>query len=128
MLLRPEARQVFVDLEYAGDAVKRMNVSSRCCVSPSVSLLRYEVQYGSDDQFLAARILFLLTYGTTLDLNTLNAKNNLAEAINDVGRFPETASLTTNPQRLSSDMPTLLETTEEKRLDHRWKPLHYVRS
>ncbi|KAI1094127.1 guanine nucleotide exchange factor [Rostrohypoxylon terebratum] len=64
LLLKQETRQVFVDLGYEAKACEKLISDNR------------------DDEFLASRIIFLLTYGTTTKLVDLIDKHHLADAIN----------------------------------------------
>ncbi|CAK1354366.1 unnamed protein product [Cercospora beticola] len=63
-LLHEPSRQVFVDLGYAHKAADRLTVDDH------------------DDEFLIARILFYMTYNTTLDFQILLDQHSLAENIN----------------------------------------------
>ncbi|KAF2092121.1 hypothetical protein K490DRAFT_70794 [Saccharata proteae CBS 121410] len=63
LLLQPQTRQIFVDLGFADKAAERLKVDNR------------------DDEFLASRILFLLTYETNLDFDKLVKENNLVDTI-----------------------------------------------
>lgn len=63
-LLNESSRQTFVDLGYAPKLSDRLKVDNR------------------DDEFLASRILFLLTYNTKVDFDKLVEHNHLAESIN----------------------------------------------
>ncbi|KAF2874501.1 guanine nucleotide exchange factor [Massariosphaeria phaeospora] len=74
-LLVPKTRQILVDLGYAPEAADRLKNET------------------IDDEFLAARILFLMTYETDLDYEKLVAENHLAESIN--------AALTRHAKRYS---------------------------
>lgn len=62
-LLHEPSRQVFVDLGYAPKVAERLKVDHR------------------DDEFLASRILFLLTYNTNLDFEELINQHQLAESV-----------------------------------------------
>ncbi|KAM3415466.1 hypothetical protein BST61_g8987 [Cercospora zeina] len=62
-LLHEPSRQVFVDLGYGPKAAARLTVDD------------------PDDEFLIARILFYLTYNTTLDFQILLDQHGLAENI-----------------------------------------------
>ncbi|KAI1445867.1 guanine nucleotide exchange factor [Annulohypoxylon stygium] len=64
LLLKEETRQVFVDLGYEAKACEKLKSDNR------------------DDEFLASRIIFLLTYGTNTKLVDLIDKHHLADAIN----------------------------------------------
>ncbi|TID20883.1 guanine nucleotide exchange factor [Venturia nashicola] len=64
LLLRPETRQLLVDLGYAPKAAEKLKTDN------------------SDDEFLLSRILFLMTYGTTANYQELIKKNRLADNIN----------------------------------------------
>lgn len=63
-LLNEASRQTFVDIGYAPKAGERLKVDDR------------------DDEFLIARILFLLTYNTRVNFEELIDQTNLAESIN----------------------------------------------
>ncbi|KAF5017730.1 hypothetical protein F66182_10328 [Fusarium sp. NRRL 66182] len=65
MLLKPEMRQMFVDKGYTHNACKQLGTGD------------------FDDEFLNSRILFLLTYGTNIDLKELIEKEQLADRIVD---------------------------------------------
>ncbi|KHN96894.1 Guanine nucleotide exchange factor, Ric8 [Metarhizium album ARSEF 1941] len=60
MLLKPETRQIFVDQGYAAQACDRLNTGNW------------------DDEFLLSRVLFLSTYGTSIDLPDLIENHELA--------------------------------------------------
>lgn len=62
-LLNEECRQTFVDVGYAPKAADRLKVDDR------------------DDEFLISRMLFLLTYNTQLDFESLIKNNGLAISI-----------------------------------------------
>lgn len=64
LLLRPETRQILVDLGCAPKAADKLKTDN------------------SDDEFLLSRILFLMTYGTTANFQELIKKNRLADSIN----------------------------------------------
>jgi hypothetical protein len=63
MLLKPETRQTFVDLGYEPKACSKLKTDSW------------------DDEFLISRLIFLTTYGTSIDLPKLIEKHQLAESI-----------------------------------------------
>ncbi|KAK3110048.1 hypothetical protein LTR53_016073 [Teratosphaeriaceae sp. CCFEE 6253] len=63
-LLNEPCRQTFVDLGYAPKASERLKLDN------------------SDDEFLVARILFLLTYNTRVDFEQLVEQNALADSVN----------------------------------------------
>jgi hypothetical protein len=65
LLLRPETRQILVDLGCAPKAAEKLKTDN------------------SDDEFLLSRILFLTTYGTTANFQELTTKNKLADSINN---------------------------------------------
>ncbi|KAF4955004.1 hypothetical protein FSARC_11962 [Fusarium sarcochroum] len=65
MLLKEDLRQVFVDEKYAPYACKELKSGNY------------------DDEFLNSRILFLMTYGTTIDLKELLEEHKLADRIID---------------------------------------------
>ncbi|QDS72244.1 hypothetical protein FKW77_005776 [Venturia effusa] len=64
LLLRPETRQILVDLGCAPKAAEKLRTDN------------------SDDEFLLSRILFLMTYGTTANFQQLITKHKLADSIN----------------------------------------------
>ncbi|KAF2468540.1 uncharacterized protein BDR25DRAFT_265275 [Lindgomyces ingoldianus] len=64
LLLQPKTRQSLVDLGYAPKAAEKMKSENY------------------DDEFLLSRILFLMTYDTTLDYEKLVNEQQLAESIN----------------------------------------------
>ncbi|CAG8953904.1 hypothetical protein HYFRA_00010865 [Hymenoscyphus fraxineus] len=69
MLLKPETRQMLVDLGYMSKACGKLKNDSR------------------DDEFLVSRIIFLTTYGTTIDIAKLIDEDQLAEYIcQNIGR------------------------------------------
>lgn len=63
LVLKEQTRQMFIDLGYEGKACEKLKVDDR------------------DYEFLCSRLLFLTTYGTSVDLNVLIEKHKLAEAI-----------------------------------------------
>lgn len=63
LFLKPEARQIFVDLDYGAKACNRLQNDNR------------------DDEFLVSRLIFLTTYGTSVDLGTLITQHQLAETV-----------------------------------------------
>ena len=63
-LLDEACRQTFVDIGYAPKAAERLKIDNR------------------DDEFLISRMLFLLTYNTKIDFETLVEQNQLADSIN----------------------------------------------
>ncbi|KAM5343041.1 hypothetical protein ACJ41O_014007 [Fusarium nematophilum] len=65
MLLKADTRQVFVDKGFAPRACDELKTEN------------------SDDEFLISRIIFLSTYGTTVDLKELIDKHHLADRIID---------------------------------------------
>ncbi|KAH7153147.1 guanine nucleotide exchange factor [Dactylonectria macrodidyma] len=65
MLLKPETRQIFVDMDFAPRACKELKTDS------------------FEDEFLISRILFLSTYANKIDLKELVDKHRLAERIID---------------------------------------------
>lgn len=64
LLLNVPARQIFVDLGYAPRAAERLKVDS------------------VDDEFLVCRIIFLLTYDTNINFETLVNEHGLANSLN----------------------------------------------
>ncbi|SMR50857.1 unnamed protein product [Zymoseptoria tritici ST99CH_1A5] len=94
--LNEPCRQTFVDLGYAPKAAERLKVDNR------------------DDEFLVARMLFLLTYKTKIDFGALINQHQLAESINQhiarhAKRFskPERTSSATSPMHDMSMTETL---------------------
>ncbi|KAF8856099.1 hypothetical protein BDZ45DRAFT_675764 [Acephala macrosclerotiorum] len=63
LLLKEKTRQIFVDLGYEQRACNKLKNDSR------------------DDEFLVSRIIFLTTYGTTIDIEKLIDQYHLAENI-----------------------------------------------
>ncbi|KAK3694631.1 guanine nucleotide exchange factor [Podospora appendiculata] len=63
MLLEPKARQIFGKLGYEAKACSKLKNDSR------------------DDEFLASRVIFLTTYGTSIDLPGLVEKHHLADIL-----------------------------------------------
>lgn len=63
LLLRPETRQIFVDLGFEPQACLQLKNDHR------------------DDEFLISRILLFTTYGTTIDLQKLVDEHHLASTI-----------------------------------------------
>lgn len=63
LLLKPETRQMFVNLGYEAKVCNKLKSDNR------------------DDEFLISRILFLTTYGTNTNLVGLIDKHHLADAI-----------------------------------------------
>lgn len=65
MLIKPEARQIFVDLGYESKACEQLKRDTW------------------DDEFLCSRVIFLATYGTSIDLAKLVDEYGLAKTITD---------------------------------------------
>lgn len=63
MLIKPEARQMFVDLGYEPKACAQLKRDTW------------------DDEFLVGRVIFLTTYGTNVDLSKLIDEYGLAETV-----------------------------------------------
>jgi hypothetical protein len=63
LFLKPETRQIFVDLGYEAKACDKLKKDNR------------------DDEFLVSRLIFLTTYGTTVNLVTLIDEYGLADTI-----------------------------------------------
>lgn len=86
MVLKPEARQVFVDLGCETKACSKLKTDS------------------PDDEFLVSRVIFLTTYGTSIKLPELIEQHGLADSIihnlsRHAARFStaNTTSTTPNP-------------------------------
>ena len=63
LLIKPETRQIFVDLGYEAKACSKLKSGN------------------VDDEFLVSRIIFLTTYGTNVNLQTLIDQHHLADAV-----------------------------------------------
>ncbi|KAK7953421.1 hypothetical protein PG996_014312 [Apiospora saccharicola] len=63
MLLKPDTRQMFVDLGFESKACNQLKNDNR------------------DDEFLVSRVIFLTTYNTTVDIEALVDKHNIAGII-----------------------------------------------
>lgn len=75
MLLKPETRQMFVDQGYPTQACNHLETGSW------------------DNEFLLSRILFLSTYGTSVDLADMIENHQLAEhMVNNLGRHVKSLS------------------------------------
>lgn len=86
-LLNEPSRQTFADLEYPSKAAERLKIDNR------------------DDEFLISRILFLLTYNTTVDFDLLISKHNLTESINQhISRHSKTYSKSGRRKSVNSPM------------------------
>ncbi|KAI9818712.1 MAG: hypothetical protein M1832_004188 [Thelocarpon impressellum] len=68
LFLVPATRQTFVDLDFGGRATERLSASE---------------SGDRDDEFLLSRILFLATYGTSMDFDSLVDRFGLAKRINE---------------------------------------------
>lgn len=93
LLLVPALRQIFVDLGNASKATNLLAVSELVFLDSCVWAIltsgffffRLLMQkLSSDDEFLASRLVFFTTYGTTIDLNDLIDKHELASNVNKV--------------------------------------------
>jgi hypothetical protein len=96
MLLKPETRQVFVDEGFAPKACNKLKGDNW------------------DDEFLAARILFLSTYGTTVDLLDLVDSHGLAGLV--VDRLAQHAKLVSRKSKAKEDMMEGMALTESLKL------------
>jgi hypothetical protein len=83
MLIKPEARQVFVDLG---------------CETKACAQLKRDTW---DDEFLCSRVIFLTTYGTNVDLTKLIDEHGLATTI--VAKLANHATLASNPGKTQAD-------------------------
>ncbi|KAL2018391.1 hypothetical protein VTK56DRAFT_869 [Thermocarpiscus australiensis] len=88
MLLKPEARQIFVDLGYEAKACNKLKAESW------------------EDEFLVSRVIFLATYGTSIDLPKLIEQCQLADSI--AHNLSRHASLLTT-QSASKTIPDPME-------------------
>ena len=83
MLLKPSTRQTLVDFNYGGRIAEMLQVrfswSSIDCRASNLDKAN-----GNEDEFLCSRILFLLTYGTSVDFQELILKHKLAQSVNEV--------------------------------------------
>ncbi|KAF2130578.1 hypothetical protein P153DRAFT_395974 [Dothidotthia symphoricarpi CBS 119687] len=79
LLLVPATRQILVDLDFGPWAAEKLDSES------------------TDDEFLLSRVLFLLTYETTLDYTNLVQENHLADNLN--------AAITRHAKRYSKSTP-----------------------
>ena len=100
MLLKPETRQMFVDEGFGARACGELRVENW------------------DNEFLISRILFLATYGTTIDLLALIEKHRLADNIVD--------NLSRHAKLLSSKAKAKAEPMEEMALGETLKLLFNV--
>lgn len=83
MLIKPEARQVFVDLG---------------CETKACAQLKRDTW---DDEFLCSRVIFLTTYGTNVDLAKLIDEHGLADTI--IAKLANHAKLASNPGKAQAD-------------------------
>jgi Guanine nucleotide exchange factor synembryn len=82
MLLQEKTRQIFVDLGYAPKAAERLKARPSAM---NEEVVADPMQTDNiDDEFLIARILFLLTYGTDANFDALINENQLSESVNQV--------------------------------------------
>lgn len=79
MLIKAEARQIFVDLEYEAKACAQLKRETW------------------DDEFLVGRVIFLTTYGTNVDLAKLIDEYGLAETV--ISKLANHATLATTPRK-----------------------------
>ncbi|CAK3956029.1 guanine nucleotide exchange factor synembryn like [Lecanosticta acicola] len=95
LLLNEPSRQIFVDLGYVPKTAERLKIDHR------------------DDEFLAARILFLLTYSTKVDFQPLIDDHQLADSINkQIARHAKNFSKAGRRKSITSPMQdmALIET------------------
>lgn len=83
MLIKAEARQIFVDLEYEAKACAQLKRDTW------------------DDEFLVGRVIFLTTYGTNVDLAKLIDEYGLAETV--ISKLANHAKLATTPRKEKVD-------------------------
>lgn len=79
MLIKAEARQLFVDLEYEAKACAQLKRDTW------------------DDEFLVGRVIFLTTYGTNVDLAKLIDEHGLADTV--ISKLAKHAKLATPPRK-----------------------------
>ncbi|KEY65087.1 hypothetical protein S7711_08156 [Stachybotrys chartarum IBT 7711] len=96
MLLKPNTRQIFVDHGFAPKACHHLANNSW------------------DDEFLASRILFLSTYGTTVDLLDLVDNHQLADRVTD--RLGHHAKLISSKSKGNSELMEEMALTETLKL------------
>lgn len=98
LLLNEASRQTFVDLGYAPKTADRLKIDDR------------------DDEFLASRLLFLLTYNTKLDFEVLFNQHDLADSIH-CNVFRHSRNFSTAGRRDSTRAPmTDMALTETMKL------------
>lgn len=83
MLIKAEARQIFVDLEYEAKACAQLKRDTW------------------DDEFLVGRVIFLTTYGTNVDLAKLIDDYDLAETV--ISKLANHAKLATTSKKEKVD-------------------------
>ncbi|KUI58140.1 Synembryn-A [Cytospora mali] len=83
MLIKPEARQTFVDLGYEAKACEQLKRDTW------------------DDEFLCSRVIFLTTYGTNIDLAKLVNEYGLAKTI--INKLAKHADLATGSGKARAD-------------------------
>lgn len=83
MLIKAEARQIFVDLEYEAKACAQLKRDTW------------------DDEFLVGRVIFLTTYGTNVDLAKLIDDYGLAETV--ISKLANHAKLATTSKKEKVD-------------------------
>ncbi|CZT12811.1 uncharacterized protein RCO7_03610 [Rhynchosporium graminicola] len=99
LLLKPETRQILVDLDYSQKACLKLKNDSR------------------DDEFLVSRIIFLTTYNTNLNLEKLVDQYHLAEYIcQNLGRHAKQYTTKHGNKKPAQDNPmedmALIETAK----------------
>lgn len=83
MLIKPEARQIFVDLGCGPKACEQLKRDTW------------------DDEFLCSRVIFLTTYGTDIDLAKLVNEYGLAQTVTD--KLAKHAALATGAGKAKAD-------------------------
>jgi len=79
MLIKADARQIFVDLGYEAKACAQLKRETW------------------DDEFLVGRVIFLTTYGTNVDLAKLIDEHGLAETV--IAKLANHAKLAATPSK-----------------------------
>jgi hypothetical protein len=115
LLLKEPTRQILVNLGYAPQLADKLKACTYCSILTSLHLMSHQSD-SIDNEFLCSRILFLLTYKTDLNFETLVTEHGLAENINlaisrHAKRYSQSArrllQMHTNPMDLMALSETL---------------------